>query len=51
MDGDGPLALRVVDGSDGLTRLPGYEPRPPGVDSAGSPGSGLVVVGATTDLG
>ncbi|MGY1607037.1 MULTISPECIES: M28 family peptidase [unclassified Geodermatophilus] len=47
----GPLRLRVVDGSDGLTGLPGLEPRPPGVDAAGAPGSDLVVVGATTDLG
>ena len=47
----GPLRLRVVDGSDGLSGLPGFEPRPPGVDAARSHSSDLVVVGATTDLG
>lgn len=51
VDGGGPLSLRVVDGSDGLARLPGFEPRPPGVDAAGTHSSDLVVVGATTDLG
>ncbi|GAB3193411.1 hypothetical protein GCM10027261_08530 [Geodermatophilus arenarius] len=51
VDGDGPLRLRVVDGSDGLDDLPGFEPRPPGVDAAGTHSSDLVVVGATTDLG
>ncbi|SFT78068.1 Peptidase family M28 [Geodermatophilus amargosae] len=51
VDGAGPLSLRVVDGSDGLTGLPGFEPRPAGVDAAGTHSSDLVVVGATTDLG
>jgi hypothetical protein len=40
-----------MDGSNGLDGLPGYTPRPPGVDAAGSHSSDLVVVGATTDLG
>ncbi|MBM7804758.1 hypothetical protein JOD57_000595 [Geodermatophilus bullaregiensis] len=51
VEGDGPLSLRVVDGSDGLSGLPGFEPRPAGVDAAGTHSSDLVVVGATTDLG
>ncbi|PRY50568.1 peptidase M28-like protein [Geodermatophilus tzadiensis] len=51
VDGDGPLTLRAVDGSDGLSGLPGFEPRPPGVDAAGTHSSDLVVVGATTELG
>ncbi|MGX5657234.1 M20/M25/M40 family metallo-hydrolase [Geodermatophilus nigrescens] len=49
--GGGPLRLRVVDGSTGLDGLPGFEPRPPTVDTAGSHTADLVVVGATTDLG
>ena len=51
VDGAGPLRLRVVDGSTGLAGLPGFEPRLPGVDTAGSHTADLVVVGATTDLG
>ncbi|SFP36969.1 Peptidase family M28 [Geodermatophilus dictyosporus] len=51
VEGGGPLSLRVVDGSDGLSGLPDFEPRPPGVDAAGTHSSDLVVVGATTDLG
>ncbi|MGY1743301.1 MULTISPECIES: M20/M25/M40 family metallo-hydrolase [unclassified Blastococcus] len=51
VEGGGELALRTVDGSDGLTGLPGFEPRPAGVDAAGSHSSDLVVVGATTPLG
>ncbi len=49
--GAGELTLRTVDGSDGLDGLPGFEPRPEGVDAAGSHSSDLVVVGATTPLG
>jgi hypothetical protein len=51
VDGDGPVDLRVTDGSDGLTGLPGYEPRPDGVDAAGTHSSDLVLVSATTSLG
>ncbi|WP_448639978.1 M20/M25/M40 family metallo-hydrolase [Geodermatophilus sp. URMC 63] len=51
VEGGGPLTLRVVDGSDGLSGLPGFELRPAGVDAAGTHSSDLVVVGATTDLG
>ncbi|TFV87565.1 M20/M25/M40 family metallo-hydrolase [Blastococcus sp. CT_GayMR16] len=51
VDGDGPVQLRVIDGSDGLSGLPGFEPRPDGVDAAGTHSSDLVLVGATTALG
>jgi hypothetical protein len=51
VDGDGPVDLRVIDGSDGLAGLPGYEPRPAGVDAAGTHSSDLVLVSATTSLG
>ena len=51
VDGDGPVSLRVTDGSDGLSGLPGYEPRPDGVDAAGTHSSDLVLVSATTSLG
>lgn len=49
--GNGKASLRVVDGSDGLDGLPGFEPRPEGVDAAGSHSSDLVLVAATTELG
>ncbi|MET0764562.1 MAG: M20/M25/M40 family metallo-hydrolase [Blastococcus sp.] len=48
--GEGPVDLRVIDGSDGLDGLPGFEPRPTGVDAAGTHSSDLVVVSATTSL-
>jgi hypothetical protein len=48
--GGGPVDLRVIDGSDGLDGLPGFEPRPEGVDAAGTHSSDLVVVSATTRL-
>jgi hypothetical protein len=51
VSGDGAATLRVIDGSDGLDGLPGIEPRPEGVDAAGSHSSDLVLVAATTDLG
>ena len=51
VSGDGEAALRVIDGSDGLDDLPGFEPRPEGVDAAGSHSSDLVLVASTTDLG
>ena len=51
VDGDGPVDLRVTDGSDGLSGLPGYQPRPDGVDAAGTHSSDLVLVSATTSLG
>jgi hypothetical protein len=49
--GDGAATLRVIDGSDGLDGLPGFEPRPDGVDAAGTHSSDLVLVAGTTELG
>ena len=46
IEGDGPVDLRVTDGSDGLSGLPGYQPRPAGVDAAGTHSSDLVLVSA-----
>ena len=46
----GPASLRVLDGSDGLTGLPGYTPRPEGVGIAGSHTSEMVVVARTVTL-
>ena len=51
VQGSGPVDLRVVDVSDGLGGLPGHEPRPEGVDAAGSHSSDVVMVAATTPLG
>jgi hypothetical protein len=51
VSGNGPATLRVIDGSDGLDGLPGFEPRPEGVDAAGSHSSDLVLVAARTELG
>jgi hypothetical protein len=51
VQGSGPVDLRVVDVSDGLEGLPGHEPRPEGVDAAGSHSSDVVMVAATTPLG
>jgi hypothetical protein len=51
VEGDGPLSVRAVDGSDGLDGLPGFEPRPDDVDAAGTHSSDLVVVSRTTSLG
>jgi hypothetical protein len=45
-----PVRFRVMDGSDGLTALPGYIPRPPGVGVAGSHTSDLVAVAQTLSL-
>jgi hypothetical protein len=51
VEGGGAVELRAIDGSDGLAGLPGFEPRPDGVDAAGTHSSDLVVVSATTSLG
>jgi len=51
IEGGGAVTLRVVDVSDGLAALPGYEPRPDGVDAAGSHSSDVVLVSGTTALG
>jgi Peptidase family M28 len=50
VDGDGPLRLRAMDGSDGLDGLPGFLPRPPDVSAAGTHSSDLVVVSETVPL-
>lgn len=51
IEGGGAVDLRVIDVSDGLTGLPGYEPRPDGVAAAGSQSSDVVLVSRTTSLG
>jgi hypothetical protein len=48
--GAGPFKLRLVDGSDGLTGLPGFTPRPATVGVFGSHSSELVAVAATQTL-
>ncbi|MDG4821332.1 M28 family peptidase [Asanoa sp. WMMD1127] len=45
--GNGPVSIRVEDGSDGLESLPGFRPRPPGVGVVGSHSSELVLVAKT----
>jgi hypothetical protein len=45
--GDGPVTVRALDGTDGLGDLPGFRPRPAGVDLAGSHTSDLLVVGTS----
>jgi hypothetical protein len=44
------LTLRVTDGSDGLDGLPGWTPRPAGVEAAGTHSSDLVLVTAARTL-
>jgi hypothetical protein len=51
VDGGRPVSLRTIDGSDGLTGLPGFAPRPAGIDAAGTHSSDLVLVSGTTSLG
>ncbi|MGY1803939.1 M20/M25/M40 family metallo-hydrolase [Blastococcus sp. SYSU D00922] len=51
IEGSGAVELRVIDVSDGLSGLPGYRPRPEGVDAAGSHSSDIVLISGTTDLG
>jgi hypothetical protein len=51
VEGAGAVDLRVIEASDGLEGLPGHEPRPDGVDAAGSHSADLVLVAATTALG
>ena len=46
----GRVNLRVMDGSDGLTSLPGFRPRPPDVGIAGSHTSELVAVATTVPI-
>ncbi|AGL14348.1 M20/M25/M40 family metallo-hydrolase [Actinoplanes sp. N902-109] len=46
----GPLTIRVMDASDGLTGLPGFLPRPSGVGVVGSHSSEMVAVAKTYRL-
>jgi hypothetical protein len=46
----GRVSLRVMDGSDGLSGLPGYRPRPRDVGIAGSHTSELVAVATTVPI-
>ena len=46
----GPLTIRVMDGSDGLDGLPGFTPRPADVTAEGSHDSELVLVAKTYTL-
>jgi hypothetical protein len=45
-----PVELRVLDGSDGLSGLPGYIPRPEHVGIQGSHSSELVLVARTVTI-
>jgi hypothetical protein len=45
--GSGPVQVRAMDGSDGLTGLPGFRPRPEAVGIEGSHDSELVLVART----
>ncbi|SOE02743.1 Zn-dependent amino- or carboxypeptidase, M28 family [Blastococcus haudaquaticus] len=51
LEGGGAAELRVIDVSDGLAGLPGFEPRPDGVDAAGAHSTDVVLVAGTTPLG
>ncbi|WP_433793230.1 M28 family peptidase [Actinoplanes sp. CA-252034] len=46
----GPVTFRAMDGSDGLSALPGFQPRPAGVGVLGSHSSELVAVAKTYNL-
>ncbi|WP_030436431.1 M28 family peptidase [Actinoplanes subtropicus] len=46
----GPVKFRAMDGSDGLTALPGFHTRPPGVGILGSHSSELLAVAKTYTL-
>jgi hypothetical protein len=46
----GPVRLRAMDASDGLSGLPGFRPRPPAVGIVGSHDSELVAVARTYPL-
>jgi len=51
IEGGGAADLRVIDGSTGLAGLPGHQPRPEGIDAAGSHSADLVLVAETHALG
>jgi hypothetical protein len=48
--GTGPLKLRVMDGSDGISTLPGFKPRPADVGVTGSHSSEMLAVARTYRL-
>ncbi|MGC4803888.1 M28 family peptidase [Micromonospora sp. DT233] len=48
--GDRPTTLRAMDGSDGLTAVPGFRPRPADVGVVGSHSSELLAVARTYPL-
>ena len=50
VDGDGPVTVRALDGSDGLADLPGFRERPDGVGVAGTHTSDLLVVATSQRL-
>jgi hypothetical protein len=50
VDAGQKVRIQATDGSDGLEALPGYQPRPPGVDVAGSHFSELVMVKKSYEL-
>lgn len=50
LDGAAPARFRAMDGSDGLTGLPGFRPRPADVGAVGSHTSDLVAVAKTYTL-
>lgn len=50
LEGTGPLRLRLMDGSDGLDTLPGFNPRPPAVGVFGSHSSELAAVAVTATV-
>jgi hypothetical protein len=47
VQGTGPVKLRAMDGSDGLSGLPDFRPRPTDVGVAGSHTSEMVAVART----
>jgi hypothetical protein len=51
VEGEGPVTVRAIDGSDGLGGLPGFEPRPDDVDAAGTHSSDLVLVSRSAAVG
>lgn len=50
LKGTAPVAIRLVDGADGIDRLPGFVPRPSGVGVASGPDAEMSFVGRTVEL-
>ena len=50
VDSTGPLTIRVMDGSDGLSGVPGFTPRPADVSVAGEHTSELLLVADTVTV-